>query len=101
MYHRVIFTICCIVIILISAIDIYWLIKNADLILHYEKNPIGLWLINKDNGSVALFTSLKVIGTFIVIGTLIVLYKIHAYKTMIIACVLAIFQLFLLCYLLL
>ena len=101
MLHKTIFFICCIIIILISAIDIYWLIKNADLILHYEQNPIGIWLINKDNGSVALFTSLKVIGTFIVIGTLFILYKIHAYKTMIIASVLAFCQLLLLCYLLL
>ena len=100
MYHRVIFIICCIIIVLISAIDIYWLVKNASLILEFEKNPLGKWLIQKDDGSVALFTSLKVIGTFIVILTLTLLYRLHAYKTMIIACILAMFQLLLLCYLL-
>jgi len=98
--YRVSFVFCCLIIIMISVIDIYWLVKNSSLILEFEMNPIGRWLIYKDGGSVALFVSLKVIGTFTVISTLIFLYKIHALKTMIVASVLSLLQLILLCYLL-
>jgi len=98
--ERIIFIICCIIIVLVSAIDIYWLVRNSEHILEYEKNPIGTWLINKDNGSVALFTSLKVLGTFIVITTLSTLYYLHAIKTIIMASILALLQLILLCVLL-
>lgn len=98
--ERIIFIICCIIIVLVSAIDIYWLVRNSEVILEYEKNPVGTWLINKDNGSVALFTSLKVLGTFIVITTLSTLYYLHAIKTIIMASILALLQLILLCVLL-
>lgn len=98
--ERIIFVVCCAIIVLVAAVDIYWLIKNSEVILEYEKNPMGTWLINKDNGSVALFTSLKMIGTFIVITTLSMLYKLHAIKTIIMAGILALFQLILLCVLL-
>jgi hypothetical protein len=98
--ERIIFIICCIIIVLVSAIDIYWLVRNSEYILEYEKNPIGTWLIHQDNGSVALFTSLKVIGTFIVITTLSMLYYLHAIKTIIMASILALLQLILLCVLL-
>ena len=75
MKERIIFVVCCIIIVLVATVDIYWLIKNSEVILEYEKNPMGTWLINKDNGSVALFTSLKMLGTFIVITTLSALYR--------------------------
>ena len=95
MKERIIFVVCCIIIVLVATVDIYWLIKNSEVILEYEKNPVGTWLINKDNGSVALFTSLKMLGTFIVITTLSVLYRLHAIKTIIVAGILALVQLIL------
>ena len=96
MKERIIFVICCTIIVLVATVDINWLIKNSEVILEYEKNPMGTWLINKDNGSVALFTSLKMLGTFIVITALSVLYRLHAIKTIIVAGILALVQLILL-----
>ena len=96
MKERIIFVVCCTIIVLVATVDIYWLIKNSEVILEYEKNPLGTWLINKDNGSVARFTSLKMLGTFIVITALSVLYKLHAIKTIVVAGILALVQLILL-----
>ena len=96
MKEKIIFVVCCTIIVLVATVDMYWLIKNSEVILEYEKNPMGTWLINKDNGSVALFTSLKMLGTFIVITALSVLYRLHAIKTIIVAGILALVQLILL-----
>lgn len=57
----------CWVIIIISAIDMYWLSKNKDGIVEAEKNPIGRYLISLDDGDVSLFIFYKFIGTFAVI----------------------------------
>ena len=100
MKERLIFIICCAIIVLVAAVDVYWLIKNSEVILEYEKNPMGTWLVHTDNGSVALFTSLKMLGTFIVITTLSALYRLHAIKTIVMAGILASMQLLLLCVLL-
>ena len=59
----------------VSAIDTYWSIKNQDDLINVEKNPVGKWLINADNGSVALFMALKSLGTVLVFGILCLLYK--------------------------
>jgi len=100
MKEKFIFILCCVIIVTVSAIDIYWLIRNSAVILEYEQNPMGTWLINKDNGSVALFTSVKMLGTFLVITILSTLYSVHALKTLIVSGILALLQLILLCYLL-
>ena len=59
---------------IISSIDIYWAIVNQDMIMELEENPIGRYLIEKDDGSVALFMCIKVTGTVIALGSLVVLY---------------------------
>lgn len=100
MKEKFIFILCCVIIVTVSAIDIYWLIRNSNVILEYEQNPMGTWLIHKDNGSVALFTSVKMLGTFLVITILSTLYRVHALKTLIVSGILALLQLILLCYLL-
>lgn len=62
------------IIVSVSIYDTYWTFKTADVILDYEKNPIGVMLIEADDGDVALFMTLKMIGTMIVILAIPLLY---------------------------
>ena len=43
---------------LMSAYDAFWLVKNREFISSIEKNPLGLWLIELDDGDVSIFVSL-------------------------------------------
>ena len=67
--------------------------------IHYEQNPIGIYLIQLDNGDVSFFIFLKVLGTFVVIGTLYMLRKYKSVWSYIIASILTILQCILLAYL--
>ena len=59
---------------IISSIDIYWSIINQNVLGELEENPIGRYLIEISDGSVALFMSVKVAGTIIALGALVFLY---------------------------
>ena len=59
---------------LISAIDLYWAVKNQHTMIHNEENPIGRYLIRLDGGSVALFMGVKMAGTILALGFLVFLY---------------------------
>ena len=83
----------------VSAIDTYWSIKNQEDLINVEKNPIGTWLINMDNGSVALFMALKSLGTVLVFGILCWLYKERKKTAWSAAVALAVIQFCLLIYL--
>lgn len=58
---------CVSLITLVSMYDVYWTFKVQDVIIHTEENPIGTWLINVDGGDIALFMTVKMLGTMIVI----------------------------------
>lgn len=60
---NVFFWIIFIVVLLISTVDLYFLIKFQSVIENEEKNIIGLWLIKIDSGSIALFSAIKMFGT--------------------------------------
>jgi len=60
---------------LVSAYDTYWIVKNRDILLKVEKNPLGILLIKLDGGDVSLFVWAKVAGTVLVLGTLVWLYR--------------------------
>ena len=47
----------------VSTVDLYFLIKFQSVIVDEEKNLIGLWLIHLDSGSIALFSAIKMFGT--------------------------------------
>ena len=49
------------VIVLVSAIDVFWAIKVRDNLI--ELNPMGRWLMSLDSGDVALFMACKLVGT--------------------------------------
>lgn len=59
----------------VAAIDTYWSIKLQDILVQTEQNPIGVWLIHKDEGSVALFMGLKFAGVVMVLGCLVFLHS--------------------------
>lgn len=61
----------------VSLYDVYWSFKTQEVLVDYEANPIGSWLINADGGDVALFMTAKTFGTLIVLISvpLIYLYK--------------------------
>lgn len=73
-YHKYYFAVLWLAIGLISAIDLYWAVKNQHIMLHNEENPIGRYLIGLDDGSVALFMGVKMAGTILALGFLIFLY---------------------------
>lgn len=58
----------------ISLYDIYWSFKTQEILYEVEQNPIGRWLIAADSGDVALFMTLKTLGTMIVLGAIPMTY---------------------------
>tara|TARA_R100000664_G_C2732209_1_gene122504 strand:- start:416 stop:715 length:300 start_codon:yes stop_codon:yes gene_type:complete len=94
-----ILNICTAIIVCISAIDIYWLSKNRGHMIEMEKNPIGKWLLQADNGDVSLFIFCKFLGTFLVIGAIYLLSFHESKYTRTVAISIAIAQIILLCYL--
>ena len=99
MVRKIIFDILCWIILLVGAIDTYWLSKNRDSIMEFEKNPVGRYLISLDDGDVSLFILCKFIGTFTVIYFLQKLFVKKKDSALAIALALALFQIFLLAYL--
>ena len=99
MTERRIVHLCGIIIVIVAAIDTYWLSKNRSFIIDVEQNPIGQYLISLDDGDVSVFILCKIIGTYTVICMLYtILY--HSPKHAIgIAIMLALAQLILLYYL--
>ena len=62
-------------VIVVSVHDAGLLVLNQELIVEYERNPIGAWLIAHNAGSVWLFVYLKLIGTGLVSAILAGLYE--------------------------
>ena len=60
---------------LVSMLDHYPTIKFQKTIIESEKNPFGLWLIEIDNGSVALFMTLKMMCLWIIAAIILCLYR--------------------------
>ena len=84
---------------IISAVDIYWSITNQQMLMDLEENPIGRYLIQKENGSIALFMCIKVAGTITALGVLVFLYHWKRRYAWPIITALTIAQFFLLSYL--
>jgi hypothetical protein len=62
-------------VLLVSMIDHYYTIKLEHTILLEERNPVGLYFINLDGGSVALFMTIKMISLWGIGLILYILYK--------------------------
>ena len=87
------------IIVFVSIYDSYLTFKTADVILEHEKNPIGVMLIEADGGDVALFMTLKMIGTMIVILMIPLIYFFKKRWGLAVASGLAFFQIMLFFYL--
>ena len=87
-------------IVLVSMLDHYYTIKLQDAIIQNEKNPIGLFLIKLDGGSVALFMTLKMFFLWIIFISILYLYKWKKHYALITLKTLALLQTILAWYLL-
>ena len=98
-YYKYYFALLWLSIGLISSVDLYWCIKNQHIMAQTEENPIGRYLIELDQGDVALFMGVKVAGTVMALGALIFLYHWKKRYAWIVTIVLSIAQFCLLYYL--
>jgi hypothetical protein len=92
------FKICLFTIFIVSLIDFYWAIRLAEILPEEEINPLGQLLIKADGNRISLFMTLKVLGTFAVIWSLILIYQIKRRFAYVCSIILVLFQLFLLYY---
>lgn len=61
-------------ILVVSVHDIYWIIFNRLTIHQDERNPIGRWFIELNDGKVWLFVAIKCLGTILSASILLLLY---------------------------
>jgi hypothetical protein len=59
----------------VSVYDGYLVIRTGEDIVQYERNPVGLYLLQCDHGDPALFLMTKALGTSAVLAALTVLYR--------------------------
>lgn len=87
------------VVAVISVHDAALVVVNKEIILEYEQNPLGAYLIQLNNGSVWLFVGVKLIGTSLVCAIMASVYQFSKGLAMAITGPLAAFQASLLIYL--
>ena len=63
-YYKYYFALLWLSIGLISSVDLYWCIKNQHIIAQIEENPIGRYLIELDQGDVALFMGISGVAIY-------------------------------------
>jgi len=83
----------------VSAYDTYWSFKNQNTLYDAEQNPIGRWLMELDGGDVALFMTVKMLGTLIVLNAIPLVGRFRKSWCLPIAGSVATFQLLLFAYL--
>jgi hypothetical protein len=59
----------------VSVYDGYLVIRTGDEIRHFEKNPVGLFLIEHNHGDPTVFLMAKAAGTLVVLAALTLLYQ--------------------------
>jgi hypothetical protein len=59
----------------VSVYDGYLVIRTGDDIGLFEKNPVGLFLIEHNHGNPSVFLMAKAVGTVIVLAALALLYR--------------------------
>lgn len=69
---------------LVALIDVYFSFKHSDNMINGEFNPLGKFLIKLDDNSIALFMTLKMLSTMMVLSILPAIYHVskkHGYVT--------------------
>jgi hypothetical protein len=59
----------------VSVYDGYLVIRTGDDIGLFEKNPVGLFLIEHNHGNPSVFLMAKAVGTVVVLAALALLYR--------------------------
>ncbi len=83
----------------VSAYDGWLLVRNQEVILAVEENPLCRWLIELDQGNVGLLLQFKAAGTAAVVLALKVIHVFSARWSVLITIAIALFQAGLLAYL--
>jgi len=68
----------------IGAYDTYLSIKYRDSLYESELNPIGRWLIEQDQGDVALFMGIKMAGTILALGILSYYFSVKPWRALLV-----------------
>ena len=97
--REIVFLALLVIIVGVSARDMYWSITLQDVLYKSELNPVGRWLIKADNGSVAIFMSLKLCGTVLVACLLLCLHQWNSASAMRVAIPVTLLQIALLFFL--
>jgi hypothetical protein len=83
----------------VSVHDAMLVVLNEGVIAHFERNPLGRWLIELGGGEVWLFVLVKLAGTSIACAALVAIYPRWRRGAVAAAATIAAFQLGLLLYL--
>jgi hypothetical protein len=59
----------------VSFYDGYLVVRTGDMIEDFEKNPVGLYLIQIDHGSPSIFLRVKAAGTILALAGLVFLHR--------------------------
>lgn len=59
----------------VSAYDGYLVVRTGPLIREFEKNPVGIYLINCDDGNPSVFLRVKAAGTLVTLTGLCLLQR--------------------------
>jgi hypothetical protein len=78
--HRIkpaalIFAVAMLVVCAISVYDGYLVIRTGEEICQFEKNPVGLFLIQHNHGDPTVFLMAKAAGTAVVLAAVTMLYR--------------------------
>lgn len=90
---------CLALITVISVHDATLIVVNHEVMMEFEENPIGLWLLQIQGGDVWVFVAAKLFGTSIVVTILSELFRWRRKLSLTCAIALAAFQSLLLGYL--
>jgi hypothetical protein len=83
----------------VSVHDVALVVLNHEVILEFEQNPVGRWLIEANGGAVWTFVAVKLLFTAVVCSLLVSLFERCRRKGFAVAGGLAFFQGLLLLYL--
>jgi hypothetical protein len=76
----------------VSVYDGYLVLRTGDEIRHFEKNPVGLYLIEHNHGDPTVFLLAKAAGTLTVLAAMTMLYRHSPRLAFSVASALIIFQ---------
>jgi len=82
-----------------SAYDGYLVVRTGDMIRDFERNPVGRFLIDYNNGDPTLFLRVKAAGTVLALSALSLLHRRSLRLASPVELALVVFQSGLLCYL--